>query len=371
MNPHPLRALFAPDWREGVPYQQLLANALARHGVTVSYLSGYKRLLPLSRLRRASSEHDVLHMHWPEAYYPAKGDGLDLMRSMRFALDLALTVRQGPMVVTAHNLHAHNRGDEWLAHRNYRVAFRRADAVFAHSAAARLLLINQFRLNEARVHVVPHGDLSATMPSLHTRADARRRLALGDEPTCLMFGAIEPYKGVEEVIAFWRDRKPPVRLAIAGRAFTEEYAAAIRDAAAGIENVQLVSGRLTEEELSDWLAAADCVLFNYQVILTSGAASLTRSLGVPLLIPKRCATVDLSEPDDRVIRFESLGDGFVEKMKQAISRKINYAAAQHWRTATSWLHVADLTAAVYRKTLDERNVRRGRLRAVCTPGRKT
>ena len=64
--------LFAPDWRQGVPYQQLLANALTTAGVQVSFLSHYKRLLPLTRLLRERST-DLLHLHWPEAYYPLAG----------------------------------------------------------------------------------------------------------------------------------------------------------------------------------------------------------------------------------------------------------------------------------------------------------
>ena len=45
-----IHAVFAPDWRDGVPYQRLLAEALIDHGVSVDFLSGYKRGMPLTRL---------------------------------------------------------------------------------------------------------------------------------------------------------------------------------------------------------------------------------------------------------------------------------------------------------------------------------
>ena len=70
-----MNVLFAPDWRDGVPYQRLLAEALEQHGVRVSFLRDYKRGLPLARLVRERARQepvDVLHLHWPEAYYPSK-----------------------------------------------------------------------------------------------------------------------------------------------------------------------------------------------------------------------------------------------------------------------------------------------------------
>src|SRR5687768_1360785 len=99
--------LFAPDWRQGVPYQRLLADALVAHGVRVAFLSQYKRVLPLSRLLRERSA-DLLHLHWPEAYYPQKRDRWDWFRRARFVADLMLATRRMPCVLTAHNLAEHN-----------------------------------------------------------------------------------------------------------------------------------------------------------------------------------------------------------------------------------------------------------------------
>ena len=47
--------LFAPDWRNSVPYQRLLAGALAAHGMHAGFLSHYSascaspRPTPISR----------------------------------------------------------------------------------------------------------------------------------------------------------------------------------------------------------------------------------------------------------------------------------------------------------------------------------
>src|SRR5262245_50742956 len=101
-----MKVLFAPDWRSGVPYQTLLAEALVALGVEVDFLADYKRVLPLSRLVNERN-FDVLHLHWPEAYYPRRHDGFDWFRQARFSTDLARATRTHPLVFTAHNFAPH------------------------------------------------------------------------------------------------------------------------------------------------------------------------------------------------------------------------------------------------------------------------
>jgi len=50
-----MRVLFAPDWRAGIQYQKLLAEALKQHEVEVSFLSNYRRGLPLFRGTRTKA----------------------------------------------------------------------------------------------------------------------------------------------------------------------------------------------------------------------------------------------------------------------------------------------------------------------------
>ena len=71
-----MNILFAPDYRAGVPYQTLLADALIRRGANVRFLEPYKRVFPLSRLLQ-DQECDILHLHWPEAYYSRRGDAFE------------------------------------------------------------------------------------------------------------------------------------------------------------------------------------------------------------------------------------------------------------------------------------------------------
>ena len=342
-----LEVVFAPDWRGGVPYQRLLAEALAAQGVSVRFLSGYKRVLPLTRLL-AAQPCDLLHLHWPEAYYPKLNDRLDWFRRARFTTDLALAARRTPYVLTAHNLHEHNLQHLPFAHANYAAAYRRARLVFAHSEAARQRLTEVYQLPAEKIRVIPHGDLSVVLPAPVPRDEARARLGLAPGPLCLMFGAVEPYKGQEEILAFWKTARPAAQLVIAGKPNSPAYATTITRAADGVPGVTLRLGWLDDPALALWLSAADAALFNYRTIFTSGAAALARSWGVPILLPARLDTIDLAEPAPTIFRFDRLDTDFAEKLALALPTPPDHHAAAAWRAQTAWPRVAALTAAGYR-----------------------
>jgi len=343
--------VFAPDWRGGVPYQRLLAEALRAQNVTVSFLTGYKRVLPLARLL-AGQRCDLLHLHWPEAYYPQLGDRCDWFRRARFTLDLALAARRTPYVLTAHNLHEHNLQHLPFAHANYAAAYRGARVVFAHSEAAKQRLIEVYRLSPERIRVIPHGDLSVVLPAPIPRDEARAKLGLPPGPLGLMFGAVEPYKGQEEVLAWWKATRPAAQLVIVGKPNTPAYAGTITRAAEAAPGVALHLAWLDDATLALWLSAADAVLFNYRTIFTSGAASLARSWGLPIVLPRRLDTVDLAEPDHRVFRFTDFESDFAAVLHQALKVPSDFASAAPWREFTSWPRIAEATAAGYRDVLE-------------------
>jgi glycosyltransferase involved in cell wall biosynthesis len=346
-----LEVLFAPDWRSGVPYQTLLATALQRYGVSVRFLEGYKRILPLRRLL-AAQRCDVLHLHWPEAYFPRKGDSFDWFRSARFPLDLAGATKGTGLAATAHNFNVHNRAEERLAARNIRFVHAKAGVIFAHSAIAKQRILESFELPDVKVQVIPHGDLSVALGAPAPACKARNELGLGPGKIALVFGTVEPYKGLEEVIEWWHQASPNVKLAIIGKPATMEYRSKIEWKIGNTRNVIHRLEWLPDELLRLWLSAADVSIFNYRQIFTSGAASLARSFGIPILIPKRLDTVGLGEPSPYVRRFSNFTADFAEQLVAALAVQPNFEAASSWREACSWDNVARLTADGYRNAFN-------------------
>lgn len=349
-----LRVLYAPDYRAGLPYQKLLAHALCEHDIEVDFLNGYRRGLPLYRGASASMP-DIVHLHWPEAYFGRRGDRWDRLRVARYPLDFWLAARRVPIVVTAHNLLPHNRATEPGVLRNIRATLRRAKAVFAHSPAARAKLAKTFDVPDERIAVIPFGDHAVPLGAPMARDEARSALALPPmEKIGLIFGTVSPYKGIKEVVDAWSRAKVPHRLVVVGPIVDDDYAAMIVEAARGNPSVEL---RISPQWLDDaalriWLSAVDCTIFNYRDIFTSGAAALARSYGLPIVLPKHATTVDLAEPYPGVVRFESVDADLRAALEQALAMRPDYALARQWREQTSWPHVAEATARVYRRVIE-------------------
>jgi beta-1,4-mannosyltransferase len=334
---HALEVLFAPDWRVGNPYQELLAKALRPHAINVSFIDGYKRIFPLRRLL-ATRRCDVLHLHWPEAYYPRKGDGFDWFRFARFSFDLAGATKRCVLATTAHNFRS-------------RAAHVEAGVVFAHSALARQRLIQSFELPAEKVRVIPHGDLSVALGPPHPASMARSKLGLDPGKLAVVFGTVEPYKGLEEIVEWWRHTQADIKLAIIGKPMTPDYGLQILRQIGNVRNIVYRFDWLPNELLRFWLSAADVTIFNYRSVFTSGAANLARSFGVPIVLPWRLDTVVLDEPTPYVCRFTSFATDFGEQLTAALAVRSDFAAASSWREACNWDRVACLTADGYRYAL--------------------
>jgi hypothetical protein len=231
-----------------------------------------------------------------------------------------------------------------------------AAAVFAHAEPARKMIAETFSISDDLVEVIPFGDHAVTLGEPQDRGEAARALGLPlREKVCLMFGTVSPYKGISEVVRFWSEARVPYRLVVVGPVISADYADAIRAAAgeAPTIDLRLSPDWLDDEALRTWLSAVDCVIFNYKSIFTSGAGALARSFGVPSILPRSAATLDLGEPHIHVFRFDDLQTDFRDRLERALATPCDYAQAEDWRRRTSWDAVAARTAPVYRRVMRE------------------
>jgi hypothetical protein len=110
---------------------------------------------------------------------------------------------------------------------------------------------------------------------------------------------------------------------------------------------------LKDPDLHLWLSAVDCSIFNYREIFTSGAASLARSMGVPILIPERLRAADLHEPHSLVFRFNQLDTDFQQRLVAALNSGTDFEAARKWREETRWAKVAQITKQAYEQSIHQ------------------
>ncbi len=334
-----MKILFAPDYRPGNPYQTHLADALNRTGdCTVRFAQGYRRVLPLTRLCR--DEHpDLLHLHWPEAYCPTFGP-LAFLRPWRLPIDMAMATHAIPYVLTAHNLWPHHQprsaGLQFALGRTY----RGARSIIAHSLIAAELVSKQWNVPQEKIVIIPHGNLVNPMA-----VEAHPQ----DEKSCsyvLNFGTIAPYKGIEDLIIWWRRNRslPPLR--ILGICNDPKYAENLQRLAGDDPAIQLCPGKVSDESLIAEIQASSAVVLNHHAGLTSSVASMARSLSANILIPRRLMAVDLMEPHPSVFRFESLETDFAGKLSAALKAPTQPKDENWWRSI-AWDTVAAATQECY------------------------
>jgi len=108
-----------------------------------------------------------------------------------------------------------------------------------------------------------------------------------DARMLLFFGGIEPYKNVPLLLkAFERACAEGEQLWIVGRSKQEHLRLEIRHLAARIPNVHVVDRYVADEEIQNYMQAADIAVLPYRDGLTSAAAMLSLSFGVPVIAPR-------------------------------------------------------------------------------------
>jgi glycosyltransferase involved in cell wall biosynthesis len=273
------------------------------------------------------------------------------------------------IVLTLHNVNARRRDskDTSLNQLTLRIQYRLADHIFVHTEKMKTELIEEFRVQGARLTVIPFGINNAVPDTRLTAGEAKARLGIRNgERTILFFGNIAPYKGLEYLISAFHQiatRHDDYRLIIAGRPKNcEKYWAAIREAIR--QDVQRGRILLKEEYIPDdmtelYFKAADVLALPYKYIYQSGVLFLGYSFGLPVLAADvGSLKEDIIEgetglifkpqdPDDlaRVIEQYFSSDLFLDLANRR-ERIRSFANKRH-----SWSEVGEITREVYASLL--------------------
>jgi D-inositol-3-phosphate glycosyltransferase len=269
------------------------------------------------------------------------------------------------IVLTAHNVNAGRRDskDTPLNRLTLRIQYRLANHIFVHTEKAKFELIEEFGEQGSRITVIPFG-INNAVPRTHlTPGDAKKRLGIrDDEKTILFFGRITPYKGLEYLIAAFRQivaRRENYRLIIAGRPDRcEEYWSATREAV----DDEVRRGRvivraefIPDDETEVYFKAADVLVLPYRDIYQSGVLFLGHSFGLPVIAADVGSLKDdivedktgsVFRPEDPVDLAKAIERYFASDLYAKLnSRRAeirDYAVGRH-----SWDVVAQTTMSVY------------------------
>ena len=181
--------------------------------------------------------------------------------------------------------------DSRLNRLTLRIQYRLSKHIFVHTEKMKSELIEQFGGRGASITVIPFG-INNTVPNTSlTPSDAKRRLGLGEhEKAILFFGNIRPYKGLEYLIAAFRQvlaMGESCRLIIVGRpSKCEEYWTTIRneireDVQSG--QVLLKAEFIPDDEAEVYFKAADVLVLPYREIYQSGVLFTGYIFGLPVI----------------------------------------------------------------------------------------
>ena len=280
------------------PYLDLLYSTALEEGVAAVPLARITDAAGLVPLAAISGARVVLHLHW-------------LGKVLDGATDMATALRQ----VTAYSgeldaLRAASVGLAWTVHNilphgatlpDAEVALRRAvvahaDVVHVMSAATEALVANQFTIPGGRVLAVPHPSMESLYPRWMSRAEARRRLDVpGSARVIGMLGALQPYKGLEDLLDAVPDavaRVPGLRVVVAGAPDPGEEMQRLVDRAVADPRVMIHPRHVADADLQVIMRAADAVVVPYRDVLNSASLMLALAFGRRVIFPRHPALAE-------------------------------------------------------------------------------
>lgn len=288
---------------------------------------------------------DILHIHWPEAFYRWSGIGTLEERKTRFIESVKNYKTKGVKLVwTIHNLHPHENPNSKLDHEVYQFLADNTDIMHHHGEKSIELMHNMYTLPGNIEHIIcPHGHYLA-YPSGIPRSEARKKLNIPDDAFVYThFGAIRGYKGLDKLFdAFKQVKHKNKWLLVAGNCRSITGKGAWRDKLA-LKLARLSSSRMTlhlqavpDNQIQNYMAATDCLVLSHTRGLNSGVAVLGMSFGKFIIGPKLgCIESVLSAGENLLI---DAGDQkqLITAMNQAPKLDTARIGTSNATIATTW-----------------------------------
>jgi glycosyltransferase involved in cell wall biosynthesis len=270
------------------------------------------------------------------------------------------------VALTAHNVNQAQRDgkDSYLNRITLRIQYRLTDHLFVHTQKMKCQLVTEFGVAERRVSVIRHPINDAFPDTDLTVSQAKRRLGLRvDDKALLCLGRIKPYKGIEHLLAAFRQlsiRDSSYRLIVAGEVqrgngayLTELCQSVPRELDSG--KIFFHAQFIPDAEMEIYLKAADVLILPYNEIFQSGVLFLGYTFGLPVIatdvgsfreeiLPGE--TGYLCKPEDpmdlaKAIQIYFASDLYLNLPMHRYKIR-NYADTHH-----SWNSVARLTRGAY------------------------
>lgn len=255
------------------PYIAQLVQHLNQRGTSTSYWTW----------RTAICEHhDVVHLHWPERLFQARGRLRSRVKGLCFLGTMALwKLRSTKITWTVHNVVPHEPLGRFEAFLDRRVRRSVSAAVVLNRADVEIPGLRA----GTPVQYIPHG---------HYRDWYQQPENQAPSDQIAFVGMIRPYKGLEDLISAFRLGAPVARLVIAGKASSATYAASVSRLVGDECDIEFRPGYVDDSEMCELISESRALVLPYRNLYNSGVVFLALSLHRPVIVP-RTPTTELLE----------------------------------------------------------------------------
>jgi beta-1,4-mannosyltransferase len=270
----------------GNPWQEIAYRASRSAGVDVVTLTSLRDIeqwtSPGARAGR------LLHMNWSG---PISQDASTLAESMNRVREALGAVERfkasgGAVVWSIHNVLPHELN--WLMSSVIldRGLARLADRIVIMNPDTMRRVEHLYRPDPSKVVQIDHPSYVGEFLRGATRDESRAQLGLADDDIVSVFvGMIRPYKGLDQLLeAFDLLDEPKQRLLIGGELGPGYSREDERRLFRPRPNLIYRPGRVPDDELQVWMAAADVMVLPYLTGLNISVVSLAASFGLPVAV---------------------------------------------------------------------------------------
>ena len=339
------KVLMSPKFTN--PYQQLLKENLESVGaeVTLCNLDWFFLFDPSVR------SANVIHLHWLHVFYRKRKARAPLFAALFFIFQMFILkyVCKKRIVWTCHNLKDHENKYPLADHFcSYRMAHL-ADSIIVHSDIAAKRVSECYGVDSSCLKVIPHGNYIDYYERCANAHDSGAYKSQSDL-VFLFFGALRPYKGVEDVVsASARIGGANHDLWIYGKSLAADVDANIMALKSGQQHIVYRSGFFDEKNIRELFSCVDVVVLPMENILTSGSMVLAMSMGKACIAPKGSYAEGVLDSNGAFF-YENrceidgvLQEVIASKERLAEMGNYNYQRARGF----DWLDIAARTCVVY------------------------
>lgn len=250
-------------------------------------------------------KNTLIHHHWLNCQ-----DGWDFIAIAFKLLCLMIFKRlDGKIVWTIHNKKPLHSRYNWFNRYARSWMAKNADRLLVHCESVVPDVSTYFQQPETKFRVISHPEFPAEILDRNkSLKKLNKEFDLGlkkKNQLFLMFGNINSQKRIEEVCRIFTSVGNDKHLLVAGpvKKGHLKYYRSIKGKFEKELNITILPNFISETNVPFFFNAADCVLFNYNEVLTSGGVELAKSYKRPIIAPNVGCLTKLS--GNNISLFES------------------------------------------------------------------